>query len=261
MKKEWYKTWWGIILCVLFFYILVPYLVWTKTNWNKNMKIGITVVCILLFIYGTSISVSEGISDKNLTNEAVQALNNNDVDKSLSILEKIKKNEEGINLRIELKKAKKIDFLYELGKLTENEYNALKNNNLNKQYSKSELVNKYIVKELKNIENKRDEALKMIEKQKIAEAKRKFEIRTQDLLKRAQFSLENYLKKHYLKDPNSYQHIDTEAIKTAGDDYTITINQKFIANNSFGGKVRMFCIAVQNINTEEFTNLQCGNSN
>ena len=52
MKKEWYKTWWGILLIVLFFYILVPYLVWTKTDLNRNIKIAITALCIVLFVFG-----------------------------------------------------------------------------------------------------------------------------------------------------------------------------------------------------------------
>ena len=48
----WYKTWWGILLIIIFFYILVPYLIWTKTDLNKSIKIIITILCGLLFVFG-----------------------------------------------------------------------------------------------------------------------------------------------------------------------------------------------------------------
>lgn len=50
--KPFYKKWWGILLIFLFFPILVPYLVWTKTSWNKWVKIGITAVCGIFLLMG-----------------------------------------------------------------------------------------------------------------------------------------------------------------------------------------------------------------
>lgn len=34
-SKPWYKKWWGVILTIALFPFVVPYLVWTKTTWNK----------------------------------------------------------------------------------------------------------------------------------------------------------------------------------------------------------------------------------
>ena len=232
MKKEWYKTWWGVILCILFFYILIPYLVWTKTKWNKNLKIGVTIICVLMFLGGTTIYISETITDNKLTKEAIEALNKGDIDRAESLI---------------IKEAKQLNFVYELGRLTDNEYEALKNNSLNKKYLNSEEVNKYVISKIKSIENKREEA-------KIILAKKIFENKTENLIKEAKNNLEKYLKRNYLKDPNSYQHINTEAIKTTGDDNTITIKQEFIAKNSFGANTRTVCLVMQDINTGNFTN-------
>lgn len=249
MKKEWYKTWWGVILCILFFYILIPYLVWTKTKWNKNLKIGVTIICVLMFLGGTTIYISETITDNKLTKEAIEALNKGDIDRAESLIEKVN---EATNLKEDIKEAKQLNFVYELGRLTDNEYEALKNNSLNKKYFNSEEVNKYVISKIKSIENKREEA-------KIILAKKIFENKTENLIKEAKNNLEKYLKRNYLKDPKSYQHINTEAIKTTGDDNTITIKQEFIAKNSFGANTRTVCLVMQDINTGNFTNLQCGN--
>lgn len=49
-QKIWFKTWWGILLTIAFYPILVPYLVWTKTKWNIFVRIGITIFIIIIFI-------------------------------------------------------------------------------------------------------------------------------------------------------------------------------------------------------------------
>lgn len=219
MKKKWYKTWWGITLCIL-------------------------------FVGGvTTIYISETITDNKLTKEVVEALNKGDIDRAESLIEKVN---EATNLKEDIKEAKQLNFVYELGRLTDNEYEALKNNNLNKRYFNSEEVNKYVINKIKSIKDKREEA-RIILAQKI------FQNKTENLIKEAKNNLEKYLKRNYLKDPNSYQHVNTEAIKTTGDDNTITIKQEFIAKNSFGANTRTICLAMQDINTGNFTNLQCGN--
>jgi hypothetical protein len=219
LKKKWYKTWWGITLCIL-------------------------------FVGGvTTIYISETITDNKLTKEAVEALNKGDIDRAESLIEKVN---EATNLKEDIKEAKQLNFVYELGRLTDNEYEALKNNNLNKRYFNSEEVNKYVINKIKSIKDKREEA-RIILAQKI------FQNKTENLIKEAKNNLEKYLKRNYLKDPNSYQHVNTEAIKTTGDDNTITIKQEFIAKNSFGANTRTICLAMQDINTGNFTNLQCGN--
>ena len=101
MKKEWYKTWWGKTLCILFFYILIPYLVWTQTNWNKYLKMGVTVICFLLFGY----VIVTSILIKNLHDKLI-------------------------------KEVEKLYFIYVLGSLSEYEYDALRNNTKKKEIYK-----------------------------------------------------------------------------------------------------------------------------
>ncbi|MFW5884944.1 MAG: hypothetical protein ACOCUF_01815 [Patescibacteria group bacterium] len=49
-KKEWYQTGWGIVIAILFLpYFLVWYM-WVKTNWNKKLKIAITIIFVIVNI-------------------------------------------------------------------------------------------------------------------------------------------------------------------------------------------------------------------
>jgi len=49
-KKKWYKTWWGIIFLLMFFFPVGLYQMWKNTNWNKKVKWGITAYFILIII-------------------------------------------------------------------------------------------------------------------------------------------------------------------------------------------------------------------
>jgi hypothetical protein len=53
IKKAWYKSWWGILIIIGLFPIMIPILVWTKTNWPKFIKIIITVICLLILLSGS----------------------------------------------------------------------------------------------------------------------------------------------------------------------------------------------------------------
>ena len=91
LKKEWYKTWWGKTLCILFFYILIPYLVWTQTNWNKYLKIGVTVICFLLFGYVIVTSIlTKNLHDK-LIKEVIEALDRGDIHEAEILIEFLEK--------------------------------------------------------------------------------------------------------------------------------------------------------------------------
>lgn len=54
IKKPFYKTWWGIILTILLFPIIVPYIAWTRTQWNLWAKISITLACVIILIIGAT---------------------------------------------------------------------------------------------------------------------------------------------------------------------------------------------------------------
>ena len=49
-KKEWYKTWWGVILAILFLPIFIVWYVWAKTKLSQVWKIVITVVMGIMVI-------------------------------------------------------------------------------------------------------------------------------------------------------------------------------------------------------------------
>lgn len=255
MKQEWYKTWWGVVLCVLFFYITIPYLVWKKTNWNKGVKIGVTVACVLLFCYGI---ISSNLSKKKAEEDAILEkkrienvlkeidvnLKNGNTDKVQELLKTVDV-QEVKELKTEFILFNRADYLYELGSLTDEDYQKLKNGILERNLFKTDALNKKYIENLKKIENKREEAIKKYT-----------EIKVSALTKEAKKTMEKVLKKTYLKDPASYKEIGTSVGET-GDNKTITIIQEFSAKNSFNGTVREICSITQDIRTGELGKLSC----
>lgn len=83
--KHWYKQWWGIALIILFFPILIPFLIWIKTNWDSRIRTATTVCWALIFVYGlvtqeldskaAFASINEGI---NAAEESFAASSNTD---------------------------------------------------------------------------------------------------------------------------------------------------------------------------------------
>ena len=47
--KEWYKKWWGILIMLIFLPFVAIWYIWKKTNWNKFVKIILTIL-ILFFV-------------------------------------------------------------------------------------------------------------------------------------------------------------------------------------------------------------------
>ena len=47
--KEWYKHGWGLVAAVLFLPFFIIWYAWAKSNWNKSVKIAVTVG-ILVFV-------------------------------------------------------------------------------------------------------------------------------------------------------------------------------------------------------------------
>ena len=53
MNKPFYKKWWGIILIIFFFPFFFTYLIWKKSNWSVNKRLGlITGMWILFLVMG-----------------------------------------------------------------------------------------------------------------------------------------------------------------------------------------------------------------
>ena len=66
VKKEWYKTWWGIFLIFIFWPILVPYLIWAKTGWKLITKI-LTSAALLVIVLFAVLGENEGDENKETT--------------------------------------------------------------------------------------------------------------------------------------------------------------------------------------------------
>ena len=66
VKKEWYKTWWGIFLIFIFWPILIPYLIWAKTGWKLITKIITSAVSLLIVLFGI-LGENEGDNNKTTT--------------------------------------------------------------------------------------------------------------------------------------------------------------------------------------------------
>jgi hypothetical protein len=79
MEQPWYKKWWGIILAVLFFPFFIIWYAWAKSNWSKNMKIGVTVGSIILIVLAliTSSSNSSKYSSPTSTAQPTKQIEQN----------------------------------------------------------------------------------------------------------------------------------------------------------------------------------------
>lgn len=66
VKKEWYKTWWGIFLIFIFWPILIPHLIWAKTGWKLITKIITSAVLLLIVLFGI-LGENEGDNNKTTT--------------------------------------------------------------------------------------------------------------------------------------------------------------------------------------------------
>jgi hypothetical protein len=49
-KKEWYKHGWGLVVAILFFPYFLIWYAWAKSNWSKNLKIGLTSIIAIIMI-------------------------------------------------------------------------------------------------------------------------------------------------------------------------------------------------------------------
>ncbi len=64
--KQWYKKWWGAIIAILFFPIVLPYLVWKETSWSRSAKIAVTVICVILLV------VAQGDDQPSVTSSVTE---------------------------------------------------------------------------------------------------------------------------------------------------------------------------------------------
>jgi len=73
-KKEWYLTWWGILLAILFLPFFGVWYVWAKTSWKpviKGVVTGVIVIFILIAMLSGEPKEVANVED-NQTNPPVE---------------------------------------------------------------------------------------------------------------------------------------------------------------------------------------------
>ena len=87
-RKKWYKKWWGILIILMFLPFVAVWYIWKKTNWNKSVKIILTIlifffVIILLKSNNETIEQIEQLESQKI----VQTQENNE--KNIEILKSV----------------------------------------------------------------------------------------------------------------------------------------------------------------------------
>lgn len=260
--KVWYKSWWGIGLTIIFFYALVPYLVWTRTDWHKALKIGITALCLLLVVGIISENNKNEEEASNLLTQAEALYDNGNLNKAKELLNQVAKiDTQGRNsgltalqakvTQAELERSSKLDSLDFLKKvlveMSATEFDLLKKGELRKDFLSYAPLNKIFLVKLKEQADKRatyiaeaedkkklDKVWTDLETQRIAK-----EERTKLLEKQFSGWDGSHLQltraiKESMKDPKSYQHVETTYVDKG--EYLI-VTTSYRGKNGFGAMV------------------------
>ncbi|MCK5412830.1 MAG: hypothetical protein KAI57_00460 [Candidatus Pacebacteria bacterium] len=88
--KKWYKKWWGILIILIFLPFVAIWYIWKKTNWDKSVKIILTIlifffVIILLKSNDETIKQIEQLESQKITQ--IQKQENDE--KNIEILKSI----------------------------------------------------------------------------------------------------------------------------------------------------------------------------
>lgn len=236
-EKPWYKKWWGIILTIIFFPFVVPYLVWTKTTWNKWIKIGITVICGIIII-SNIVSIQqekqEDLQQKqeaaNLVNQAETYISENNIAEALVALTKSQEldpemstNSKAFSLERSLRDLQSDDFLKQaLGNMSDSDFELLKNGELETSFIRYKEVNKLFLLKLQENADERAEYKAYAEEKKEQElAEREQERAEAEEEKRKEMLSEQFstwdgshiqltkVIKASMNDPKSYEHVET----------------------------------------------------
>lgn len=254
-KKPFYKTWWGIILTFLFFPFIIPFIIWKYTNWSKWVKILITICCIIFFFSIIITGWEKQKQAENINSQIISLLET----KSHLELNETKLFTESKTIwpsfsnpihEIEKQYSKAIDLdvlISALWELSDEDFEKLKNNQLNTEFFTNPSVNKFFYNILQNNIESREKYKEEIKtkKEKENEAK-KAEEKRQEWEKRikeleqsfstwdgSHINLTKFIKSN-MNDAKSYEHVDTTYIDKV--DHLI-VTTKFRWNNAFGAKV------------------------
>lgn len=248
----------GIIFLLVGLFILPPTfnLLEDKTSVNFSSKTKWATVSIGLILGVVAVSMVDLEQDKEadlIVEKASEFVRQGKIDSARTYLEKAKEvyisqNNNATKLENELQKADSVEFAIEtLIEMTDSEFEKLEKDSLNKAYLDHKTLNKKFIALMKANASERVKHLKEIEERKRqerleAERKRQEELKEErEELVRDQFSpwdgshpaLTKLIKKK-MRDPDSYDHIET---RFRDDGNSIFVITKFRGANAFGGKV------------------------
>lgn len=254
-QKPWYKKWWGIILTIVFFPIIVPYLVWTKTTWNKWVKIAITAFCAIIVISSMINSSQRKQESLDLVNQAEIFIKENKISEALAALDKsqelntVKSENPAFELEEKIMKLQSSEFLKKtLLDMSDSDFDLLQKGELKTSFINHEEINKLFLKKLQENADQRSvyiselEELRKKEKEEAEKKKLEDKARARKEMIEKQFSFIDgshkkltKLIKNSMNDPNSYEHVETKYWDMK--DHLIVITT-FRGKNVFGGVVK-----------------------
>lgn len=166
-KKVWYKTWWGVLLVIALFPVLVPYLVWTKTDWNKWVKITITVLCVLFVISNYYSDKKEGADIikqqeeetrrmESIVQQTNELIKENKITEAIAVLDGVRKLNSEVDktsanmLRMKINDFQNPEFLKRtLVSMSDSDFELLKNGELKTSFINQEDLNKFFLIKLR----------------------------------------------------------------------------------------------------------------
>jgi len=189
--ESWHKEWWGIILIITFFPIVVPYLVWTKTTWAKWIKITITVFCVIFVIYSINDSNKRRKEALALVDQAETFISKDEIDDALDVLSKSQelnttKNENtAFELEEKIIKLQSSEFLKKtLVNMSNSDFSLLQKSKLKKTFIKHDGLNKLFIAKLQENAEQRTVYINEVEKLKKEEEAKKEKLKKEEEAKK-----------------------------------------------------------------------------
>jgi len=258
-SSPWYKKWWGILLIIALFPVLVPYLVWTKTNWHKGIKIVITLFCIFFVVsnYYSDKKQEKEIIEKqtketkqveNIVEQAEGYIRENKIEEALAVLDKTEELDTQTNKDATVALRAKINefqnphyFKRYLTEMSASDFDLLQKGELKTSFINHEELNKLFLAKLQ--ENANQRAIYIAEAEEIKKkTQEEAEASARTGMIEKQFSAwdGSHIKlsrliKDSMNDPDSYEHVETKYWDMK--DYLI-VNATFRGKNAFGGVVK-----------------------
>lgn len=223
MQTPRYKKRRWILLTVLFFPFIVPYLVWAKTNRHASVKVWITLLCLLLII-NWAISSKNQREEMNLLNtQATDFISEWKISEAIEILEESQLLNSSKSQNIAFDLYSKLEVLNSddslrsaLLEMTDKDVELLNNNEFNHIYIENNDINKLFIKKIKeNIDNRSIYVEEQKEKDRVEADKKEQEERKASIENQFSSRDGSHIKltrliKDAMNDPDSYDHIETK---------------------------------------------------